>query len=187
MKVYFHLNIDNFSNSYLITNEETREALIVDPCRVTNELLKQIEAGPFDLAAVLITNSHSSHLRGLSVLRKIYTPKIYAADYEVAGSETSVLKDDGVLTIAGLQVGYLSVPGHSADSIVYKIGQLLFSGDTITAGMIGDTDSNYAKRTLIAGVESKILSQLEELIIMPGNGPPSSIGAERKFNPCFQP
>ena len=130
MKIYFHLNLDGFSNCYLVANEDSRQALIIDPCRVTTELLEQIEREPYSLVAVLITHSHMTHLRGLAVLRKIYTPKIYAADYEVAGSETMVLKDDGMLQIAGLRVGYMSVPGHSADSIVYKIGQALFTGDT---------------------------------------------------------
>ncbi|HIW37152.1 MAG TPA: MBL fold metallo-hydrolase [Candidatus Treponema faecavium] len=187
MKIYFHLNLDGFSNCYLVVNEVSRQALIIDPCRVTTDLLEQIERGPYSLAAVLITHSHPAHLRGLSVLRKIYTPKIYAADYEVAGSETMVLKDDGMLQIAGLRVGYLAVPGHSADSIVYKIGQALFTGDTLTAGMIGNTASSYARHTLINNIEVKILSQQEDVVIMPGHGPPSSVGAEKKFNAAFAP
>lgn len=187
MKIYFHLNLDGFSNCYLVANEDSRQALIIDPCRVTTELLEQIEREPYSLVAVLITHSHMTHLRGLAVLRKIYTPKVYAADYEVAGSETMVLKDDGMLQIAGLRVGYMSVPGHSADSIVYKIGQALFTGDTITAGMIGDTTSSYARHTLINNIEAKLLSQQEDVIIMPGHGPPSSVGAEKKFNAAFQP
>ena len=187
MKIYFHLNLDGFTNCYLVANEDSRQALIIDPCRVTTELLEQIEREPYSLVAVLITHSHMTHLRGLAVLRKIYTPKVYAADYEVAGSETMVLKDDGMLQIAGLRVGYMSVSGHSADSIVYKIGQALFTGDTITAGMIGDTTSSYARHTLINNIEAKLLSQQEDVIIMPGHGPPSSVGAEKKFNAAFQP
>ena len=55
MKVYFHFNIDGFSNCYVVTNEKTMEALIIDPGKITKEILEQIENGPFDLTAVLIT------------------------------------------------------------------------------------------------------------------------------------
>ena len=54
MKVYFHFNIDGFSNCYVVTNEKTMEALIIDPGKITKEILEQIENGPFDLTAVLI-------------------------------------------------------------------------------------------------------------------------------------
>ena len=60
MKVYFHFNIDGFSNCYVVTNEKTMEALIIDPGKITKEILEQIENGPFDLTAVLITHKHKS-------------------------------------------------------------------------------------------------------------------------------
>lgn len=182
MKVYFHLNIDAFSNCYLVTNPEKKQAIIIDPCKINKEILEQIENEQYKLVAVLVTHNHASHLRGLETLRKIYTPRIYAADYEVADSDTIVLKGDGVLKIAGLHVGYMSVPGHSADSMVFRIGRLLFTGDTISAGLISNTNSSYSKRTLMSNIQTKILSQQEDTIIMPGHGPPTSIGVEKKMN-----
>ncbi|HBG36841.1 MAG TPA: hypothetical protein DDW88_07250, partial [Treponema sp.] len=134
------------------------------------------------LEAVLITHNHESHLKGLATLRKIYTPKIYAADYEVADRETQILKDDGILRIGGLQVGYMSVPGHTPDSMVFKIGKVLFTGDALTASTLGSTTNTYAERMLLAAVHNKILSQHDDTVIMPGHGPPSSVAAEKKFN-----
>ena len=93
MKVYFHFNIDGFSNCYVVTNEKTMEALIIDPGKITKEILEQIENGPFDLTAVLITHKHKSHVRGLETLRKIYKPKVYAADFEIAASEEPSLTE----------------------------------------------------------------------------------------------
>ena len=182
MKIYFHLSLEGFSNCYVVTNPETKTALIIDPGKITKEILEQIEADHYTLEAVLITHNHQSHLRGLSTIRKIYKPQIFATDYEVAGFETQVLKGDGVLKTAGLTIGYMSVPGHTPDSMVYKIGKVLFTGDALTASMIGSTSNAYAEKMLLSNVHNKILSQNDDTVIMPGHGPPSTVLAEKKFN-----
>ncbi|MDR3284937.1 MAG: MBL fold metallo-hydrolase [Treponema sp.] len=182
MKIYSYLNIEQFSNCYLVINEMTMQALMIDPCKIHPKILAQIESGPYHLDAVLITHNHAGHIRGLSTLRKIYEPKIYAADYEVASSQTIVIKDDGVLRIAGMEVRYFSIPGHSFDSMAFQIGRVIFTGDVITAGLIGKTYSNYAKGGLISIMEAKILSQDDSTVMLPGHGPPTSVGAEKKYN-----
>jgi glyoxylase-like metal-dependent hydrolase (beta-lactamase superfamily II) len=182
MKIYFHLNLDSFANCYLVTNEETKEALIIDPCKIIPDLLNQIEDGQYMLTAVLVTHNHPGHLRGMDTLRKIYSPKVYAADYEVAGANTIILKDSGILQEAGFTIQFMSVPGHSFDSICYKIAHVIFTGDVLTAGLIGNTDSNYSQKTLMSNIESKIFCDQDFDIIMPGHGPPTSIAAEKKFN-----
>lgn len=186
MKVYFHFNIDGFSNCYVVTNEKTMEALIIDPGKITKEILEQIENGPFDLTAVLITHKHKSHVRGLETLRKIYKPRVYAADFEIAASEETLINGDGIIYAAGLQIKHLALPGHSADSMAFKIGHIVFTGDTIFAGMIANTSSTYARRTLISNISTKILSQQDDIILMPGHGPPSTLAAEKNFNSTFQ-
>ncbi|MBR5097325.1 MAG: MBL fold metallo-hydrolase, partial [Treponema sp.] len=95
MKLYFHLNLEGFSNCYVIVNEKSREALIIDPGQITTEIITHIETGGYKLAGVLISHNHGSHVAGLATLRKIYKPQVYAADWEVAGNDTNVLKDDG--------------------------------------------------------------------------------------------
>lgn len=185
MKIYFHLSIEGFSNCYLVTNPITKEAIIIDPGTITHEIINQIEEQYYTLVGILVTHHHKSHTRGIPTLRKIYNPKIYAADYEVAGSSTNVLKGDGTIKVAGLTVNYMSIPGHTPDSLCFKIGKVIFTGDALTAGMIGDTSNSYAEKNLINNIETKILSQNDDLVIMPGHGPPSSIGAEKQFNLAF--
>jgi len=182
MKIYFHLNIHGFSNTYIITDQDTMQAIIIDPGAITNNMIQQIERGPYNLIACLVTHNHKSHLQGLSTLRKIYSPKIYAADYEVAGADTVVLKGDGVVHIGGIPVGYMSIPGHSPDSMVFKIGRVMFTGDTLTAGSCGKTNNTYAERTLITNIKLKLLSQQDNIEVMPGHGPPTTVGVEKQFN-----
>ena len=185
MKVYFHFNIDGFSNCYVVTNEKNMEALIIDPGKITKEILEQVESGPYNLTAVLITHRHKSHVRGLETLKKIYKPKVYAADFDIAGSEETLLNGDGIIYAAGVEVKHLALPGRSADSMAYKISHIVFTGDTIFAGMISNTSSTYARRTLISNISTKILSQQDDIILMPGHGPPSTLAAEKNFNPAF--
>ncbi|MCR5189275.1 MAG: MBL fold metallo-hydrolase [Treponema sp.] len=187
MKVYFHLNIGGFSNCYLIVNEETNEAIIIDPGHITEELISQIEDNHLKLTAVLITHNHGTHVGGLKTLRKIYNPKIYAADWEVAGNDTCVISGDGKTRIAKMLVRYMILPGHSSDSVVYNIGNILFTGDVLSAGELGTTNSSYSEYILRSNIEQKIYSQLDDVVVMPGHGPPSTLGAIKAFNYDLKP
>lgn len=177
MKIYFHLNIEGFSNCYVVVNEKNNEAIIIDPGKVTPALISQIEENHLKLVAILVTHNHGSHKDGLKTLQKIYSPKIYAADWEVAQNDTTVISGDGKLRIAKMVVHYMSVPGHTADSVVYGIGNVIFTGDVLTAGAYGSTNSSYSEYILRSNVEQKILSQQEGSILMPGHGPPTTLEA----------
>ncbi len=182
MKIYYHLNSEGFSNTYVIANEKTKDVIIIDPGAMNEEIIEQIEANEFKLTSVLITHNHGSHVNGLKTLLKIYSPRIYGADWGIAGKDTTVLNGDGKLRLAGMTVHYITLPGHTADSMIYKIGTVLFTGDSITAGRIGSTNSSYSSHILRQNINERILSQQENTIIMPGHGPPSSVGAEKYCN-----
>lgn len=186
MKIYFHLNIAGFSNCYIVVNEKTNEAIIIDPGKITDEIISNIEDMNLKLVAVLITHNHGSHVHGLQTLRKIYSPKIFAADWEVAGNDTTVLSGDGKIRIAKMIVHYMSMPGHTSDSVVYGIGDILFTGDVISAGALGSTNSSYSEYILKSNIEEKIFSQQDGTILMPGHGPPTTLGAVKAFNQDFE-
>lgn len=182
MKIYYHYSLEGFSNGYLVGNEKTGEALIVDPGVMNRELLEHIEKNRFRIDAVLITHNHVSHHRGLQTLLRIYNPKVYAADAELNGKRTILLQGDGTFAAAGFAVRYLAAPGHSPDSLMYQIEQTLFTGDSLSAGRLGGTNNVYGTRNLKTHLKNKMLNQDDATIILPGHGPPSTIGAERLFN-----
>jgi len=184
MKIYFHLSIEEFTNTYIVVNDDpsVMEALIIDPGKINTDIINQIENGGYKLTGVLITHNHESHVRGLRTLTRIYSPYIYAADYEVEENKAVVLNGDGKLMVAGLEVEYYSVPGHSSDSMVYKIGSVMFTGDTVLAGTIGETSSKYAKKLLVSNITKKVLSQTDDTVLMPGHGPPSTVATEKVYN-----
>lgn len=181
MKIYFHLNILGFSNCYIVVDEKTSDAIIIDPGKITTNLISQIEDNNLKLSAILITHNHGSHVQGLKTLQKIYFPKIYAADWDVAQNETRVLTGDGKLRIGKMVVHYMTVPGHTADSVVYKIGNILFTGDTLSASNYGETNSSYSEYILKSNVNSKIFSQQDITLVMPGHGPPTTLESLKKL------
>ncbi len=181
MKIYFHLNTETFSNSYIVVNEKTMEALIVDPSKITTKMINQIEYGNYTLKAALITHKHEHHTAGLSTLKKIYDIEVFAADPEISGEE-NMLNGDGHIKVCGLEISYFAVPGHSSDSLIYEIGNEVFTGDVISAGLIGESSCSYNHTRLMNGIREKIFSMPDSNLIFPGHGPLSSVGAEKMFN-----
>jgi glyoxylase-like metal-dependent hydrolase (beta-lactamase superfamily II) len=95
---------------------------------------------------------------------------------------TTLVRDGDILNIGSFRIGIFSIPGHSTDSTVFKIDRLLFTGDALTAGLMGSTASSYAAANQVSALRKKILSLPGDYTILPGHGPPSSLEAERRFN-----
>ncbi len=187
MKIYFHINLEGFSNCYVVANEKNHKAFIIDPGRLTESIINNIETDNYKLTDILVTHKHESHICGIKTIMKIYTPKIHAVDWEIEHYKTDILTGDGTFTAAGLKIKYFSLPGHTSDSMIYKIGNTIFTGDTISAGRIGSTSSNFSKQTLIKNIKTKIYSQTDETILLPGHGPPTTVGAEKIYNYYIDP
>ena len=183
MKIYPHYSDEGAVNSYLIGNETSRQALIIDPGKITGEVINHIEKNGYRLTGVCITHNHFHHHGyGLRTLLKIYNPQIYAADQALVHKQGRVLRGDCTLSIAGFSVECFSVPGHSPDSYIFKIENSIFTGDSITAGITGKTLHTFAAKTLVEQLNKKLFIYDDALLLFPGHGPPSTIEAERSFN-----
>jgi len=182
MKLYFQYCSYGFSNCYVLGSEETKEAIIVDPGTMENITLDAIENNNFNLRAVLITHDHLSHVRGLRTLKKIYNAEVFAVNQSIMSHKTVMVKDGDMLDIAGFTIEVISIPGHSSDSVVYHIRGMLFTGDVLTAGLVGSTASAYGAATQMNKLRSRLLSLPGDYIVLPGHGPPSTLEAERRFN-----
>lgn len=182
MLIYYFINKKGFSNCYIVVNERTKEAIIIDPSKITEDIITTLENNSFYLSSVLITHNHKTHIQGIKSLIKIYSPKIFGANWEIEGKRAIFLAGDGKIKIAGFTVHYMLVSGHSSDSMIYKIGNVLFIGDVLSAGKIGSTNSAYANYTLCTNITQKIFSQQDNTIILPGHGPPTTVESEKQFN-----
>ena len=187
MKLFFHYCLYGFSNCYVLGSEEpgedgVKDALIVDPGCMDEKLLGFIESNDYRLRGILITHDHLNHVHGLRTLKRIYDVPVFAGDPSVCESRANLVRDGESLNLGPFSVGVYFVPGHSSDSIVYRVDRLLFTGDALSAGLIGSTASAYGKTILSHSLKDKILSLQGDLLVLPGHGPPSSLEAERRFN-----
>lgn len=197
MKLFFHYCPVSFSNCYVLgtefpavgtskEREPPREAVLIDPGYMDEAIVNFIENSEYHLLAVLITHDHRNHVRGLQTLKRIYDADIYAVNQIVLDYKTILVRDRDVCWIGPFRFEVISVPGHSADSAVFKIDNLLFTGDALSAGLVGRTVSSYGATTQMAALQSKILSLPGDFTVLPGHGPPSSLEAERRFNAGIQ-
>ena len=163
-------------------SDDKGNGLIIDPSYIDKELLEIIESGGIDLKAVLITHAHESHTAGLGTLKKIYSFDIYASAPSIEGFPARTLSDGEKIWIGELEVEALFIPGHSIDSLVYRIGSAIFTGDTLSSGTIASTKSYVAKSLLLKNIREKLMILPDSTIVYPGHGPISNIRVERMFN-----
>ncbi|MFQ3547439.1 MAG: MBL fold metallo-hydrolase [Termitinemataceae bacterium] len=165
---------------------DLKEAIIIDPGCIDEKIINFIEVNDYALRGILLTHDHQNHVNGLRTLKRIYDVPVYAMNHEIGDIKTILIKDGDKLRIGAFTIEVFSVPGHSADSAVYKIGNILFTGDSLTAGLIGSTNSSYGA-TLERGVlRNKILSLPGDYVVLPAHGPPTTLEAERRFNIGFE-
>ena len=184
MKLFSHYCTFGFSNCYILGADfpESRDAIVIDPGSMDKQILECIESNNFDLKGVLITHDHNNHIHGLRTLSLIYNTKIYAVNRVIMEQNTITVKDRDIIKIGVFAAEVISIPGHSSDSAVYRIDNMLFTGDVLTAGLVGRTDSAYGAAVQIDNLRSRVLSLPGDYSILPGHGPPSSLEAERRFN-----
>jgi glyoxylase-like metal-dependent hydrolase (beta-lactamase superfamily II) len=186
MKLFFHYCSYGFSNCYVLGAEHTLEssadAIIVDPGNMDKQVLEYIEDNNCNLRAVLVTHDHLGHVHGLRTLMRIYQVEIFAINHAVLDKKTTPVKDGDRITLGPFTVEVISIPGHSADSAVYRIDNLLFTGDVLTSGLVGSTASSYGAATQVSKLRSRLLSLPGDYTVLPGHGPPSTLEAERRFN-----
>jgi len=187
MKLFYQYCSFGFSNCYVIGTDRIKPgqqnaAVIIDPGSIENVILDTIENNNMDVKAVLITHDHLSHVRGLRTLMRIYNIEVFAVNQSILDHKTTVVKDGDKLFIGGFTVEVISIPGHSSDSVVYRVGDMLFTGDVLTAGLVGSTASAYGAATQMNNLRSRLLSLPGDYIVLPGHGPPSTLEAERRFN-----
>jgi glyoxylase-like metal-dependent hydrolase (beta-lactamase superfamily II) len=205
VKLFFHHCPYGFSNCYILGTDcsedeaagrpteapadspapvdaALREAIIVDPGGMDEQILDFIENNEYHLRAVLITHDHLNHVHGLKTLKRIYNAEIYAVNHVILDHKTNLARDGDTIDIGPFRVEVISIPGHSSDSAVFLVDHLLFTGDALTAGLVGRTASSYGAAVQMRALRSRILSLPGDYTILPGHGPPSTLEAERKFN-----
>jgi len=191
VKVFMYYCTYGFSNCYVMGTDiaggdSPRDAVVVDPGSMETPILDFIERNDYRIRGILITHDHKNHVHGLRTLKRVYDAEIFAINPIVQGHKATVVRDGDVLRLGNITATVIAVPGHSSDSAMFKVNKTLFTGDTITAGLLGSTISSYGRTKQMDGLRSKVLSLPGNFVVLPGHGPPSTLDAERHFNAGIQ-
>ena len=209
MKVFSDAAPPFFKNGFVVSCEDTREAVIIDPGDEVEALLDNVRENELHVQAILLTHAHLDHVTGVGPAKaKLNVPTWLHRDdlflYNRAVEQGRMFGiaveppppvdrfyEPGVPFRFGQQiVDILHTPGHCPGGVCLAIGREtspareLFVGDTLFAGSIGRTDlpgGDY--ETLIRSIRTVLFEFPDETVVHSGHGPDTTIGVERRTNP----
>ena len=188
------------TNCYLLLDEETKEAFLVDPGDEAEYLISELNRREVRLRAVLLTHGHFDHVLAVSAVKEAYPGAevlmgererpmaenedlnsgfpgqhcSYAVDRYLAGGEE--------ISLAGVTLRVLETPGHTAGSVCYYAEELgvLFAGDTLFYHSYGRYDlPTGSVRDLRESLTTLLTTLPEEVQVLPGHGRTTTIKEER--------
>ncbi len=181
---------DNFS--YIIADENSREAAVVDSSYNVEELIRVIKGEHFKLKYIVNTHGHSDHTAGNEKLRSLFGAKIVA--YRLSHTGFNMVVDDGdVLQVGAVSIRIIYTPGHTPDSICLLVdGKKLLTGDTLFVGECGRTDlSGGSSKSMYDSLFNKLSKLDDDVEVYPGHDygsrPYSTIGEEKRTNYTLKP
>lgn len=187
----------------------TKEAVVVDPGGDADRIqgaLKELDVKP---VAIWLTHGHLDHAGGATELSEALSLPIigpHEADkfllddlptqglrFDIRGMKAVTpsrwLTEGETVQVGQSNFSVQHVPGHTPGHITFfnKEAQFLLAGDTVFAGSVGRTDFPYGDHdTLIRGIKEKLLPLGDEVQFLPGHGPASTLGEERRSNQFLQ-
>jgi hydroxyacylglutathione hydrolase len=175
---------DNFS--YVIADDSTKEAAIVDPSFNTEAIAQVIKAQGLNAEYIINTHQHTDHSAGNEDLKQRFHAKIVA--YKQSNVKKDISVDDGdTIHLGKVSIRVIHTPGHTPDSICLLADGKLLTGDTLFVGECGRTDlpgGNPAD--MYRSLFDKLIKLDDDVEVYPGHdygpNPKSTIGKERETN-----
>ncbi len=181
------------TNCYLIDREERGDAVVIDPGGDADAILSAL--GRRTAAAVLLTHAHFDHTAALGAFpgvpvylhagdgamvsdSRLNAGQAYGDTAPRAGDFRYIAESD-VIGAAGLSFEVWHTPGHTPGGVCYKIGDCLFTGDTLFRRGYGRTDFALGSFPALMQSLRRLLKHRENLTIYPGHGDETTLDEER--------
>ena len=190
-------------NCYLVADEASGAAVLVDPGDEGDRIVEMVERRGLTPSAVWLTHAHLDHIGAVSAVRRAWPEipvSLHPADRVVyaRGTESAAgyglpweqpeppdveFAEGDVLTLGATRFDVWHVPGHAPGHVVFIGGGVMLGGDCIFAGSVGRTDFPHCDPVAFQASLGRLLTLPDEIVIHPGHGPRTTVGRERATNP----
>jgi glyoxylase-like metal-dependent hydrolase (beta-lactamase superfamily II) len=176
------------TNCYVVACADTREAVIIDPGDDAPKILSQLDG--LSVKWIVFTHAHSGHTGAKDDIKAATdaTTAMHLADATayLKSAERYLLSTDSV-PFGQFALNVLITPGHTPGGLSYRVGNHVFTGDTLLAGKIGRVDlPGSSPQQMLLSLHGQLLTLPDNTVVYPGHGPNTTIGAERVGNPYLQ-
>ena len=189
------------ANCYIVSDNSTGAAVLVDPGGEPDKIKAVLKKNGLTAKFIINTHGHGDHILGNGYFGiPVYAHRLEKdfltdPDKNLSGmfgmffkspEATKLLEDGDKVSLDSLELEIIHTPGHTPGGISIKLGDVVFTGDTLFAGGIGRTDLPEGdERTLYRSIKEKLFMLDDNTVVYPGHGPESTIGEEKESNPFF--
>ncbi|KNF08701.1 beta-lactamase domain protein [Gottschalkia purinilytica] len=193
------------ANCYIVTCEDSKESIVVDPGGEAEDIIKVLEENEFKIKYIVLTHGHGDHIAGVPKLKEVYgcpilihkndeellldPSKNLSASMpieEVIINPDKLLEDGDIIEFGKIKVEVIHTPGHTQGCICLKIDKDILTGDTLFKGSVGRTDLYGSSNDIINSIKTKLLKYEGNTLIHPGHGISTTIGEEKLTNPFLR-
>jgi len=176
------------TNCYLVTCTETRETVVIDPGDDPAKIQQQM--GTLTVRWIVFTHAHPGHVGAKDALKAATgaPTAMHLADAtaNLKSADRYLVTGDS-LPFGTFTLEVLATPGHSPGGLSFKVGNHLFTGDTLMAGRIGRVDlPGSSPQQLAISLHAGLMTLPDNTVVYPGHGPNTTIGTERIQNPFLR-
>jgi len=197
------------TNTYIVADDNTGEAVVIDPADDGAQISGEITKQNWHLAGIWLTHAHFDHLGGAAELADLSSPPppvalhpddiplwrieggaaFFGMKIDPGPEPTIELKNGQELHIGEYKFQVLHAPGHTRGHVMFynRDEAILFCGDVIFQGSIGRTDLPGGDfDTLIDSIRRQVMALPDDTRLLSGHGPQTTVGQERIYNPFLR-
>lgn len=189
-------------NSYLLSDDVSGRGVLVDPGDEPDRITALVESATVSIDAIWLTHAHIDHVGAIAPLKRRWDVPVllhaddlvlfrraaqqaafYGLSIEQPRDPDKFLVDGDTLSLGDSTFSVRHMPGHSPGHVIFVGEEVILGGDLLFAGSIGRTDLPFSSPDAMEASLARVAALDPELIVYPGHGPPTSIGAELATNP----
>lgn len=182
------------TNCYVVTDEKTLEAVVIDPGDESGTILAYLEQNKLNCGTILVTHGHFDHVGAVRTLAEELPARVYMNKKDANGplgsvpfgfnppEDTVFCAEGDVIKVGGLEFRVLETPGHTPGGLVFLCENAMFTGDTLFSGSCGRTDLQGGDMDELMRSLKKLSDLPGDYEVYPGHMGSSTLERERRFN-----